>query len=179
MSDPSSWRLWSMRAAYLGLGLFLILLQLMPLEFTPRRLAPPAYLLCLTFAWAVRRPEYVPALAIAVLMLLADFLFQRPPGLGAALALAGAETLKRQTRSLRDQPFMMEWVTVAIVLAGVFLTYRLAAALFVVPQPPLSLALIQVLGSVLVYPLVVLLSWAVLGLRKSTPGEVDTLGNRT
>ncbi len=179
MIDPSPWRLWTMRGAYIGLGLALILVQLMPLEFTPRRLAPPDYLICITFAWAVRRPEYVPALAIALLMLLADFLFQRPPGLGAALVLGGAEMLKRQARGLRDQPFVMEWLSVAIVVAGVFLAYRMLAALFMVPQAPLALTLIQLAGTVLVYPLVVLLSWAMLGLRKSAPGEVDTLGHRT
>jgi rod shape-determining protein MreD len=179
MIDQSPLRLWSMRAAFLGLGLFIILVQLMPLEFTPRRFAPPDYLICLSFAWAVRRPEYVPALSIAVMLLLADFLFQRPPGLAAALVLGGAELLKVQARGLRDQPFMMEWLTVGIVVAGVFLSYRLVAAIFMVPQAPLALTLIQALGTVLVYPLVVLLSYALLGIRKSVPGEVDTLGHRT
>lgn len=178
MIDQSPLRLWSMRAAYLGLALAIILLQLMPLEFTPRRFAPPDYLICLSFAWAVRRPEYVPAPAIALAILLADLLFQRPPGLLAVLVLGGAELLKRQMRGLRDQPFLMEWLSVAIVIVGVSLTYRLVAAIFLIPQAPLSLTAIQALGTVLVYPLVVLLSYAVLGLRKSAPGEVDTLGHR-
>lgn len=178
MIDQSPMRLWSMRAAYGGVALIIILAQIMPLEFVPRRFAPPDFLICLSFAWAVRRPEYVPALSIAIVMLLADLLFQRPPGLGAVLVLGGAEILKRQARSLRDQPFVMEWLTVAIVVAGVFLAYRLAAALFLIPQAPLSLTVIQAMGTVLVYPLVVLLSYAMLGLRKSAPGEVDTLGHR-
>ena len=178
MIDQSPLRLWSMRAAYLGLGLLIMLVQLMPLEFTPRRFAAPDYLICLSFAWAVRRPEYAPALSIALVMLLADFLFQRPPGLAAALVLVGAELLKRQARGLRDQPFMMEWLSMAIVTAGVFLAYRLVAAIFLVPQAPLALTLMQALGTVLAYPVVVLLSYAVLGLRKSAPGEVDTLGHK-
>ncbi len=111
-------------------------------------------------------------------LLLADLLFQRPPGLGAVLVLGGAEVLKRQMRGLRDQPFLMEWLSAGIVVAAVFLGYRLVAAIFLIPQAPLSLAVIQALGTILVYPLVVLLSYAVLGLRKSAPGEVDTLGHR-
>jgi len=179
MIDQSAWHLWGMRAAYLGLGLAIVVLQLTPLEFTPRRFALPDFLICLTLVWAVRRPEYVPALAIAVMLLLADFLLMRPPGLLAALVLGGAEFLKAQSRGLRDQPFVMEWLSVGIVITGIFIAFRLFAAIFVVPQAPLTLTLIQMVGTILAYPLVSLLSFVVLGLRKSTPGEVDTLGRRT
>lgn len=179
MIDQSPWHLWSMRAAYLALGMTIVLMQLMPLEFTPRRLALPDFLIALTLVWAVRRPEYVPALAIAGMMLLADFLLLRPPGLLAALVLGGAEVLKSQSRGLRDQSFVMEWLSVAILILGIFVAFRLVAAVLLVPQAPLTLTLIQMLGTILAYPLVVLLSYVVLGLRKSTPGEVDTLGHRT
>ena len=179
MIDQARWHIWIMRAAYVGLGVLIVLMQLMPLEFTPRRFALPDMVIALTLAWAVRRPEYVPALAVAAVLLLADFLLLRPPGLLAALVLGGAEFLKAQSRGLRDQPFAMEWLSVAILIVGIFVAFRLVAAIALVPQAPLALTLIQMVGTILAYPVVVLLSYAVLGLRKSAPGEVDTLGHRT
>lgn len=178
MVDQSALRLWTMRAAYVGLCLLIIFVQLMPHQTTPRWLPGPDLLLGLTFVWAVRRPEYVPALLIGAVALLADLMFQRPPGLWAALLLGGAETLKIQARGLRDQPFPMEWFSAAVVTVVVFLTYRLANAIFLVPQAGLQLSALQAAATILVYPLLVLVSHLLFGLRKSAPGEVDTLGHR-
>ena len=178
MVDPSPLRLWSMRAAYVAVALVILMVSLMPLSTMPRGYALPDLLMALTFAWALRRPDYVPAVSIALVLLLADFLLQRPPGLWAALVLAGAEVLKVQGRGLRDQTLPIEWLTVAIVIVTVSVLYRLVAAVFLVPQAPLGLSLMQAAGTVLIYPLVVLVSFLVFGLRKAAPGEVDTLGHR-
>ena len=80
-----------MRAAFVGISLLIMFFHLLPLETTPRRWAAPDLLVCLCFAWALRRPDYVPALAVAGVMLLADLMFQRPPGsLGRAGRDGGA-----------------------------------------------------------------------------------------
>ena len=60
---------------------------LLPLQTTPRSLAGPDLLLAFAVAWCLRRPEFVPPLALALAFLLADLLLQRPPGLWALLAL--------------------------------------------------------------------------------------------
>ena len=63
-------------------------------------------------------------------------------------------------------------------ISGVFVAYRLAEAIFMIPQAPLFLTAIQALGTIVVYPLVVFLSYLAFGLRNSAPGEVDTLGHK-
>lgn len=199
MPELSPLRLWSMRAAYLGLSLFIILCHLMPLELAPRGWvwedgdtlpgigaqpvyrtgwAAPDFLLALTFAWSLRRPEYVPPLAIAAVFLLSDFLFLKPPGLGAALVVSAALILQARSRGLRDQTFALEWFTMAITVIGLALATRMVAALFLLPQPGVELVAMQVIGTVLVYPVVVLLSFLVLQLRKSAPGDVERQGQR-
>lgn len=178
MGDPTQWHSWSMRAAYVGCALVILVISLMPLDTGSRRFAFPDLLIALSFAWAVRRPDYVPAGLAGLVLLLADFLLLRPPGLWAALVLVGMEVLKVQGRGLRDQTFAIEWLTVATVVATVFVLYRLVAVLFLIPQAPLGLSLMQAAGTVVIYPPVVVGSFLLFGLRKAAPGEVDTMNNR-
>ena len=60
------------------------------------------------------------------------------------------------------------------VLAG----YRVVLAIFVIPQAPILLSLSQLIATVIAYPLMVLGSAILFGIRRVTPGEVDTLGHR-
>ena len=75
----TSSRTWPMRAAFVALSLALIFVHLLPLETVPRKWAPPDILLAFAFAWVLRRPDYVPALLVAGVFLMADLLLQRPP----------------------------------------------------------------------------------------------------
>ncbi len=167
-----------MRATYLGLSVLIVFFHLLPLQTTPGGWAPPDMLVALSFAWAIRRPDYVPALAIAGVMLLADLLFHRPPGLWAALVLVAAEWLKRQARGMRETGFALEWLTVALALTVISLAYRLVLGVLFTPQAPLALTIIQLVMTLVAYPVVVLVSQVILGVRKSAPGEVDNLGHR-
>jgi len=47
-----------------------------------------------------------------------------------------------------------------------------------VPRPPLGLDLVRALFTAALYPLAVLATHYVFGVRKATPGEVDALGAR-
>ena len=44
--------------------------------------------------------------------------------------------------------------------------------------PPIALVALQLLGSILAYPVVVALSGLLFGLRKTAPGQTDSLGRR-
>jgi rod shape-determining protein MreD len=132
--------------------------------------------MALAFAWVMRRPQYAPPLLIALVVLLADLMFQRPPGLWAALIVLGCETLKGRAPGLRDMGFAPEWVMVAITTLGVTLLYRLSLAILLVPQAPLGLSLMQMVMTVLCYPLVVMVSSLILGVRKARPSESGTRG---
>ncbi|WP_272004918.1 rod shape-determining protein MreD [Roseovarius sp. ZX-A-9] len=171
MAELTQVRLWSMRALFVVLCLIVIFWRLLPLDTLPRGWAGPDLILALSCAWVLRRPEFAPALLIAAMVLLADLLFQRPPGLWAALALMGTEALKARAPGLRDQGFGPEWLTVSIVLVILTLAERLTLAVLLVDQAPLGLSLMQVIATIAIYPLVVMTSFVLLGLRKIKPGE--------
>lgn len=175
-SSPA--RVWTMRAIYFGICLGILLLELLPLQTQPRSFAGPDMILLLTFAFALRRPEYVPPFVVALAMVLADFLLQRPPGLMAGLTVVVSEMLRARSEGLRTLPFTVEWLTAGFGIAAVLIGYRVVLAIFLIPQAPMLLALSQLAATVVAYPLIVLGSVALFGLRRVAPGEVDTLGHR-
>lgn len=178
MSDAAPTKLWVMQATYVALSLTVIFFQLLPLETIPRRWTGPDVLVLIGFAWALRRPDFLPAYLVAFVALMADLMFQRPPGLMAAILVIATETLKRRSRLLRDQGFAVEWLTVASALLAVMLSYRLILSIMVVPHPPLGLTLIQLVMSVMCYPLIAALSHYLFGVRRVAPGEVDAWGHK-
>ena len=178
MAEGSAARVWGMRAMYLALALVVIFANLLPLDFQPRVWAGPDLLVAFTFAWVLRRPEFVPALAVGLVFLLADLLFLRPPGLFAALMVLGTQTLKTRSRNLRDQSFLMEWLAVAGVFLTLSLANRLVLAVLLIPQAPLGLTIIHVVMTLICYPFVVMISQLVVGVRKASPGDLDRLGQR-
>lgn len=176
MAERSATELVTMRIAYLGLVLLILFTLLLPLQLVPDQLAGPDLITALTFAWALRRPDYVPALSIAAALLLADLLLQRPPGLWAALVLIAAEWLKRQDRRLRDASFLAEWATVAAALLAITIAYRLLLGVLIVASGTPFLVIMQFAMTLVAYPFVVFLSRALFGVRRSAPGEYDPVG---
>ena len=176
MAETGATRTWAMRGTYAALAATVLFAQLLPLDFTPRRIAPPDWIAALTFAWALRRPDFVPPWLVAAVLVLADLLMQRPPGLWAALVLVAAEYLRRRDRGLRDSTFLEEWLTVALVLGIISLIYRVILGLTIVSAGTFALALTQYGATVLAYPLVVGLSHLLFGVRHTAPGEYDPAG---
>lgn len=179
MAELSTSRLWLMRAAFLGLALFIMFFHLLPLDTVPSRWAPPDLLIAFAFAWALRRPDFVPALSIAVVMLMADLMLQRPPGLLALLLVLGCEYLKNQTAGLRGASFVGEWAAVAIVLVGITVLNRVILIIVAVQPDSLGLSLIQMVLTIAVYPIVVLVTQSLMGVRKPAPGDAGALNTRT
>ena len=178
MAERSYLHLWLMRALFTGLCFSVIFWRILPLSTLPGSWVGPDLIAALCFAWVLRRPDYAPALLIAVVVLLADLMFQRPPGLLAALIVLGCEALKARAPGLRDRAFGAEWLVVGIIAGGIFLSYRLILAILVVPQAPLSLSLMQLAMTVSSYPVVVLVSALLTGVRKSRPGASTTGARR-
>lgn len=168
-------RKWRMRLAYVLLVLAILYLQLLPLQTMPRSWAGPDLIVLFTVAWAIRRPDYVPALSVAIMTLLVDLILMRPPGVMAAIMVGARQVLKRQEPGLRDSPFLVEWLTASAALATIMLANRLVLAIFLVGQPALGMDVSQLFLSVLAYPAVVLVSRVGLGLRKMVPGETDAM----
>lgn len=162
-------------ALYLGCAAVVLFLRLLPLA--PGRVPWPGpdLILCLTFAWVLRRPDQVPALAIAAVVLVEDLLLSRPIGLWAAMVVIGSEVARGRQARWRTQPFVVEWLRVAVLMALLTGAARLAMLLVLLPVPPLGQVLLQLLASIAAYPLVVL-AGAMLGLRRAMPGEAEGMG---
>lgn len=163
-------------AGLVGLYVFICLL---PLSAQAARIPGPDLVTTLIFAWVLRRPDYVPVLLVAGLIFLADMLFQRPPGLRTALTLLGVEFLRARGALNRDMPFAVEWLSVGVVMLAILLGERLVLGLFVVEQASFGRSLLQVVTSVVFYPLVVLASVALFGVRRVLPGEAEGLRGGT
>jgi rod shape-determining protein MreD len=167
-----------MRMAFPALALVLIFFHLLPLDTLPSRWAPPDLLLALALAWSLRRPDFVPTILIGATMLVADMMFQRPPGLFAMLVVLGCEFLKSRVMPHRETAFAAEWLAVAVVICGIVVLNRSILAVLAVAQAPLGLTLMQAVLTIAAYPLVVVFSQTLLGVRKLSPAEAEVLGRR-
>jgi rod shape-determining protein MreD len=171
MVDPA-------RTSVFSLALVLLFLRLLPLGSVAGGWPGPDILLCLIFAWAVRRPDYLPVLLIALVLLAEDLILMRPPGLWAALVVLGVEFIRNRVALTRELAFAAEWLLVAALMVGLLLAYRLVFAIVLLPQPAFGFAMVQTLWSILCYPLVVAASRFAFDLRKPAMGEVDAYGRR-
>lgn len=178
MDSHSAIRLWLMRAAFLALGLVILFFHLLPLDTLPRRWAPPDLLIAFAFAWCLRRPDYAPTLSVAAVIFAADLMLQRPPGLTAALVVLGCEYLRNRAAGLREASFVGEWLAVCLTLAAIMLLNRLTLSMMAVKQAQLSLALIQLVLTMLAYPLVVLVTQSLMGVRKPAPSDAEAMAAR-
>lgn len=178
MVDPLRVTLWVYRGLFLGLALALLFLKLLPLGSLAGTWPGPDLLLCLVFAWVLRRPDYLPVLLVCAVVLAEDFLLMRPPGLWAGLVVLGTEFLRSRVALTRELSFLAEWALVGLVMVVVLLAYRLVFVVAFLPQPAFGFALLQTLWSILCYPFVVAASRFAFDLRKPAMGEVDAYGRR-
>ncbi len=169
---------WRNRLLYVAFALLIVFGRLLPLDAGPGGWPGPDFILLLAYAWVLRRPEAVPVSLVAAVILLTDILFMRPLGLWTACAILGLEFLRARESLSRDLPFLGEWLMVGATIVAVTVLNALILAVFAVLQPPLGQILIQMILTILAYPLVVVFSSSLLGIRKVTPGAVDQLGHR-
>ncbi len=194
MIDGATREVWAHRILFVVLALVFLFFRLLPLgeiiapcgpEDTGCRLMAwfshvpgPDLLLCIIFAWTMRRPDYLPVLLIAAVVLLEDLIVLRPPGLWTGLVVLVSEIIRNRVALTRELNFGVEWLLVSAMMVVMLIVYRLAFGLVLLPQPPFGFAMVQVIWSILCYPLVVFLSRVVLDLYKPGMGEVDAYGRR-
>lgn len=158
------------QALFAALFLALLFLRLIPLAPGRTVWPGPDLGLCLALAWVLRRPDQAPVLLIALLFFVEDILLWRPLGLWTALVILGSEAARRREQRWREQPFMVEWLRLSMLVAMMMLANRIVLALFFVPLPPLGLAILHLIATIAAYPLVTALARWPLGLRR-TPTE--------
>lgn len=171
MIDPATLHRLGFASLFLVLGATVIFFRMLPLGSMTGGWPPPDAIVLLGFAWVLRRPDFVPALLFAALLLISDFLFLSPPGPAAALAVIGLEFLRARAGLMREQTFPFEWATVAAVLVLMFLGERAILAVFFVPQAPFGLSLLGLMVNILAYPVVVAISAIAFRVRRLAPGE--------
>ena len=155
----------------MGLILFFRLLPL------PGRAAWPGpdIAMCLTFIWVLRRPDQLPVLLIAAVFLIEDILLLRPPGLWAVFMLMGTEAARSREGRWRDQPFVLEWLRVAVVMGAMVVGYRFVQFLFMLQVPALGQVLLQYIATVMAYPFVALMARWLIGLRRISHAEAEMM----
>lgn len=113
MSTP---QIWAYRGLYLALGIFMVALPLLPLQFNPTQWPMPDMLFALTVAWVVRQPRSAPFLLVAALALLADAVLTRPLGLWAFLFLITVETLRPIHKTIQERGVIFELLVACAAL---------------------------------------------------------------
>lgn len=164
---------------FVMVGLALIVASLLPLSPGAIRWPGPDWLLALTFAWVARRPDHVPVLVIAVVLLVADILTMQPIGLHAAATVVATEAVRQRQERWSGQGFLAEWLRVAALMALMLLAERFLRTIFIIPStlapmPPLGQDVMRLIATVAAYPIVVAVC-RVFGLRRAAPGELDLI----
>ncbi len=175
MVDPRTLRRWGHRAAFVAISGFALFLYILPMNVGTARWPGPDFVVAFAFAWVLRRPTWMPLWLAAPIFLIGDFMLLRPPGLWAALCVIALEFLRTRETTSRDMPFAIEWAMVAGVLLAMAGVYRAILAVFMVDLTSLGLVISGQISTLIVYPVVVLVSASVLGVRRLTPSEADEL----
>lgn len=179
MVDPASASRISHRLLFVAIAALILFLRLLPLTAEPVRWPGPDLILCLTFAWILRRTDYLPAYLIVIVFFVDDLLSMRPPGLWTLLALFATEFLRSREMLLRDLPVALEWAVVAASVMVMTVANRLVLSVLMVPQGGFDLTILQVLSTLAAYPVVVFANVWLLGLQRRTGGASDGMGIRT
>lgn len=163
--------------SYLVAALALLVVAILPLSPGSEGWPGPDWLLALTLAWVLRRPEQVPVVTVAGVMLLADILLLRPIGLGAAIAVVATEAARLREQRWAQHGFLAEWLRVAALMALMTLASRVLHTLFVIPVtlaplPAFGQDMLRLIATIGAYPVIVATARA-LGLRRAAPAEMD------
>lgn len=103
---------------------------------------------------------------------------QRPPGLWAALVVLLTEAIRTRHHDLRSMPFLAEWGFVAMGLVVITLANRFVLAIVMTPQAPLGLTMMQLGGTIVIYPLGVVIAQYLFGVARPAPGDLRKIGQR-
>lgn len=169
---------WGYRLAFVGVAVVLLFLRLLPLGDEAGTFPGPDILLCMTVAWCMRRPDFLPVWLVVAVTLTEDLILMRPPGLWTAIIVLATEFLRGRSALTRELNFVVEWMLASGLMMGMLLAYRTAFSLALLPQAPFGFAAVQVIWSILAYPVIVLLSRLAFDLKKPATGEVDDYGRR-
>ena len=165
MDEVSPLRLWAMRALYLASCAAMILAALLPLSGLPRSVPPPDFILALTLAWLIRRPDQVPLGSVIAVFLLTDIVFMHPPGLHTAMVVLATEYIRTHPRVRKETDLVSEVFRVGVVILAIAIAERLLLAFTLSPAPELGDAFAQAVLTIAVYPAAIVVTRIVFAVR--------------
>lgn len=162
---------WTLRAAVLAVCAATLAVALSPVGLAPGRLPMPDLAASVLILCLIRRPEAVPLASLIAVSLVSDLLRGAPLGIGTLALLAGAQILLRLREWILRSSFLLEWLLVAVLVVAIALAQSLALWLTFLPAPDPGIMARYVAGTVLSYPLVLLVLRAALPLRPAPRPE--------
>lgn len=158
-------KIWLYRGMFVALSLLMIAIPLLPLSFSPARIATPDLLLCVIIAWVIRRPSSAPLVLVAALALLGDAVLMRPMGLWAMLVIVASEAIRFSSQTIRERGLLFEFIVVGFALVAMTLVQNLILFVtFATPYPFQRLVQLNMI-TLICYPFIVLLLYYVLRVR--------------
>jgi len=167
MDNAPNLRLVTGQAVYALIAVVLIFLAILPLDRSPGALPGPDLLLAVTYVWVIRRPDLAPVWLITAVFLLADAMLTRPPGLWTAGVVLTTEYLRSRSFLTTEVSFAMEWAVAASMIASVMVGTSTVSAVLGPLAPGLGALLVKLVGTVLIYPVVVAVARFVFGMRRA------------
>ena len=163
--ETSPLRLWAMRGLYLASSMAMILAALLPLSGLPRSVPPPDFILALTLAWLIRRPDQVPLWSVLLVFLLCDVVFLNPPGLNTALVVLATEYIRTHPRMQKEASLPAEVLRVGVIVLAIAIGERILLAVTLSPAPGLGPSFAQAVLTIAVYPAAILVTRIVFAVR--------------
>ncbi len=142
------------RALPMTLILALVVLGVLPLRLPHYGALMSGFVLIAIYFWTLHRPELLRPWGVFVAGLLSDLLSGGPLGLNAAVLVLVHAVLEPQRKVLRATSFELIWGGFAIMAVGAELLKATIGHLVVAAPFYLSLFLIQLGATILLYPAV-------------------------
>jgi rod shape-determining protein MreD len=121
--------LWARLGSPVAMTFALALLGAIPLGVPGLPAITPWYTLIAVYWWTVHRPDLLPPVAVFALGLFQDLVLGWPVGLSAVVLLLVQSGLASQRRILAGVPFLIGWMSFALVALGAFLIAWMIASL--------------------------------------------------
>lgn len=178
MDDITPWQFWLRRAGFIAIATMFILQALIPLDLTANRLPGPDVLYCVTMAYIIRRPEFVPLWAIFFVFFLRDILSMAPLGIWTLLVITSTEIVRSNLQAFREYFFGIEWLWIAGIFGAILLTQQLILSITLSFTPTFVDLALQFFFTAAIYPVIV--AFMKYGFRIECPaaGKTDAKGHK-
>ncbi len=113
----------------------------------------PDLLTCFVFSILLNRPKLCPSYIILIIYILSDIILMRPIGLFCALIFIVSELIRRYSKAITKETFLIHWFIFLSCLLAVHFLNIIVHKLFFMPYPQVIFLAKQLAVTTLFYPL--------------------------